>query len=71
MRLALVGLLVGLPLALGMGRAVARLLYGVAPNDFTTLAGVAAILAAVALAACYIPARRAMGVDPTVALRHE
>jgi ABC-type antimicrobial peptide transport system permease subunit len=71
MLLALVGLLLGLPLALGMGRAVAGLLYGVAPNDFTTFAGVAAILAAVALAACYIPARRAMGVDPMVALRHE
>jgi putative ABC transport system permease protein len=71
MLLALVGLLLGLPLALGMGRAVAGLLHGVAPNDFPTFAGVAAILAAVALAACYIPARRAMGVDPMVALRHE
>jgi predicted permease len=71
MLLPLVGLLLGLPLALGMGRAVAGLLYGVAPNDFTTFAGVAAILAAVALAACYIPARRAMGVDPMVALRDE
>ncbi len=71
MLLALIGLLLGLPLALGMGRAVAGLLYGVAPNDFTTFAGVAAIFAAVALAACYIPARLAMGVDPMVALRHE
>src|ERR1700722_2766988 len=71
MLIALVGLLLGLPLALGMGRAVAGLLYGVAPNDFTTFATVAAIFAAVALAACYIPARRAMAVDPMVALRHE
>jgi putative ABC transport system permease protein len=71
MLLALIGLLLGLPLALGMGRTVAGLLYGVAPNDFTTFAGVAAIFAAVALAACYIPARLAMGVDPMVALRHE
>jgi ABC-type antimicrobial peptide transport system permease subunit len=71
MLLALVGLLLGLPLALGMGRAVAGLLYGVAPNDFTTFAGVAATFAAVALAACYFPARRAMSVDPMVALRHE
>jgi putative ABC transport system permease protein len=70
MALALVGLLVGLPLALGMGRAVAGLLYGIAPNDFGTFAGVAAMLAAVALAACYIPARRAMRVDPVIALRH-
>jgi putative ABC transport system permease protein len=71
MLLALIGLLLGLPLALGMGRAVAGLLYGVAPNDFATFAGVAIILASVALAACYIPARRAMRVDPLVALRYE
>src|SRR5271168_384883 len=71
MTLALIGLLVGLPLALGMGRAVAGLLYGVAPNDFTTFAGVAILLAAVSLAACYLPARRAMDVDPLIALRYE
>ncbi|MFZ0039615.1 MAG: FtsX-like permease family protein [Candidatus Acidiferrales bacterium] len=71
MLLALIGLALGLPLAIGMGRAVAGLLYGVAPTDFTTFAGVAAIFAAVALAACYIPARRAIGVDPMSALRHE
>jgi predicted permease len=71
MTLASIGLLVGLPLALGMGRAVSGLLYGVAPDDLATFAGVAAILAGVALAACYIPARRAMRVDPMVALRYE
>jgi len=71
MTLALIGLLAGLPLALLMGRAIAGLLYGVAPDDLATFAGVAAILAAVSLAACYIPARRAMRVDPTVALRYE
>lgn len=71
MMLALIGLLLGLPLALGMGRAVAGLLYGVAPNDLATFAGVASILAGVALAACYIPARRAMRVDPMVTLRYE
>ena len=71
MTLALIGLLVGLPLALVMGRAVAGLLYGVAPNDFATFVGVAAMLAGVALAACYIPARRAMRVDPMVALKYE
>jgi putative ABC transport system permease protein len=71
MLLTLIGLGVGLPLALGMGRLVAGLLYGVAPDDFATLAGVAGILAGVALAACCIPARRAMRVDPMVALRSE
>jgi ABC-type antimicrobial peptide transport system permease subunit len=71
MALALIGLLVGLPLALGMGRAVAGLLYGVAPNDFATFAWVATIFASVAFAACYIPARRAMRVDPIIALRYE
>jgi ABC-type antimicrobial peptide transport system permease subunit len=71
MLLALIGLLIGLPLALGMGRAISGLLYGVAPDDFATFAGVAAILAAVSFAACYIPARRVLRVDPTVALRYE
>jgi len=71
MTLALMGLVAGLPLALGMGRAVAGLLYGVSPNDFATFAGVAAILAATAFAACYIPARRAMRTDPWAALRNE
>jgi predicted permease len=71
MILALIGLVLGLPLALGMGQAVAGLLYGVAPNDLATFAGVAAILAAVAFAACYIPARRAMRVDPMITLRYE
>jgi putative ABC transport system permease protein len=71
MTLALIGLLVGLPLALGMGRAVAGLLYGVAPNDFRTFVSVALLLALVAFVACYIPARRAMRVDPIIALRYE
>jgi putative ABC transport system permease protein len=69
--LALIGLLLALPLAWARGRAVAGLLYRVAPSDFATFAGVAAMLAVVAFAACYIPARRAMRVDPIIALRYE
>jgi len=69
--LAAIGLLIGLPLALAMGRAISGLLYGVSPDDFATFAGVAAILLGVSLAACYIPARRTMRVDPTVALKYE
>jgi putative ABC transport system permease protein len=71
MVLALIGLATGLPLALAMGRAIAGLLYGVAPDDFATFAGVAVVLAGVSWAACYIPARRAMRLNPTVALRYE
>ena len=71
MILALAGVVIGLPLALAMGRAIAGLLYDVAPDDFATFAGVATILSGVSLAACYIPARRAMQVDPAVALKFE
>jgi putative ABC transport system permease protein len=71
MILALIGLSIGVPLALAMGRAIAGLLYGVAPDDLATFAGVSVLLAAVSFAACYIPARRAMRVDPTIALRYE
>ena len=67
MMLALIGLLVGLPLALGMGRAVAGMPFGIAPSDFATFASVAMVLAVVALAGCYIPARRALRVDPIIA----
>jgi putative ABC transport system permease protein len=69
--MALVGVAIGIAAALGLTRLMASQLFGVSPHDPLTFAGVAALLFVVAVAACYIPARRAMRVDPIVALRHE
>jgi len=71
MVLALLGVAIGLGGAIALTRLIAGLLFGVSPTDFATFAVVSLLLAIVALAASYIPARRAMNVDPMVALRCE
>jgi len=71
MRVVLLGLVIGLAGGLALGRTVQSLVYGVEVRDLKIYLVVAASLTAVALAACFIPARRAAVVDPMVALREE
>jgi predicted permease len=67
--LAVIGLAVGVGLALGLSRMASGLLYGVAPSDLTSLGVTAAVLLLTTLLACWAPARRASRIDPVVALR--
>jgi putative ABC transport system permease protein len=69
--LAMIGVLVGIAGAFGITRVIASLLYNVTPTDPISFGGVAIFLTVIAFLASYLPARRAMTVDPIVALRNE
>jgi putative ABC transport system permease protein len=70
-RIIIAGMAIGLAGALVLSRVVASQLYGLKPTDALTFFSTSAVLAFIALVACYVPARRAMRVDPMVALRYE
>jgi ABC-type antimicrobial peptide transport system permease subunit len=69
--LAAIGLAIGVPLAIGAGNALRAFLFGVPPGDPITLTASCMALTMVALAAAYVPARRASRIDPIAALRQD
>jgi putative ABC transport system permease protein len=71
LRLALVGVGIGLCASFALTHLMSNLLFGVGANDLATFATAACVLTLVALTACYLPARRAVGINPTAALRGE
>ena len=70
-KLTVIGLAIGVPLAMGLTNLLPNVLYGVGRHDPATFVVIALILSAAAMLACYIPARRAAKVDPMIALRYE
>ena len=68
-RLIIAGIAIGMATSLGLSQLMRSMLFGISARDPLTFVGVAALLAALSLVACYMPARRAMRVDPVIALR--
>jgi len=71
MKLVLFGLLIGIPASLAVAQLLSSMLVGLTTNDALTIAVVTALLVAVTMLACYLPARRATRVDPLETLRYE
>ena len=71
LRLSVLGIALGIGAAFYLTNAMTRMLIGVKPHDAPTFAGIAVLFFAIAAIACWLPARRAAGLDPTAALREE